>query len=114
MELRCSKKAEELLYSLKRKYGEILLYQTFGCCDGSGLVCYTKDDFQLGESDICIGENETIKLFTHKNQAQFYRDAEVILIDIQHQKGNEYSLEYESGKSFILGKTNCPVTKEHG
>ncbi|MCI5969020.1 DUF779 domain-containing protein [Helicobacter sp.] len=100
MELIIDDKAQDLIDTLKSLYGQILFYQSFGCCDGSIPLCYAKKDFTLGSNDICLASSTNgIELWTHQNQADLYKDK---TFHLTAEKGiaNEYSLEYELGMCF--------------
>ncbi len=92
---------ENLVQDLKKEYGDIIFYQSFGCCDNSVALCYAKKDFKLGVNDVCLYEGEIFDFYTHKNQEDFYKNQN-LNISVKNESGNEYSLEYEFGKSFVF------------
>ncbi|MCX2683164.1 DUF779 domain-containing protein [Campylobacter sp. MIT 21-1685] len=94
-----TQKAIKLIKKLQNEYGELLFYQSFGCCEGSVPLCYAKADFKLGSSDICLEKNELFGFYIHKSQMPYYQNT-TLCISTQNQNGNEYSLEYGSGESF--------------
>ncbi|WP_104743609.1 DUF779 domain-containing protein [Helicobacter cinaedi] len=105
-------KAQALINTLESLYGAILFYQSFGCCDGSVPLCYAKSDFTLGSNDICIARSENgIELWTHQNQADFYKD-KTFYLSTQEGNANEYSLEYETGMRFVWLTNLCNKTSQ--
>ncbi len=101
MKVSYCKDAFDLLELLKKKHGDIIFYQSFGCCDNSVPICYAKKDFKIGVNDVCLYGDGLIEIYTHKSQENFYKDQKVD-IGVSNQRGNEYSLEYELGKSFVF------------
>ena len=102
MEIIIDKKAQNLIDSLESLYGEILFYQSFGCCDGSVPLCYAKKDFTLGSNDVCIAKSANgIELWTHQSQRDFYKD-KTFHLSAEEGAANEYSLECQSNMRFVL------------
>jgi uncharacterized protein len=48
--------ANQLIDMLRAKYGELMIHQSGGCCDGSTPMCFGKGEFLLGASDVQLGE----------------------------------------------------------
>lgn len=108
MELIIDEKAQKLIDKLESLHGEILFYQSFGCCDGSVPLCYVKSDFILGNNDICIAVSiNGIGLWTHKNQADFYKN-KTFHLSAEEGMANEYSLECECNMRFVF-VSNYPL-----
>jgi uncharacterized protein (DUF779 family) len=47
----------ELLRQLKARHGELIFFQSGGCCDGSAPMCYPAGDFTLGDTDVHLGKS---------------------------------------------------------
>lgn len=104
-----SQNALNFLSKLINENGEIILYLSGGCCDGSALLCYQKDDFKLGSNDILLGSiNENIRIYTHKSHFSYLQNTHFYL-DIESGNGSEYSLEYGENKYFVLKTETCEV-----
>ena len=93
--------ALDLIKDMQCANGEIIFYQSGGCCDGSVPYCYQKDDFKIGENDILLGLIGGVKFYIHKAQFEYWKHTQLI-IDAQTGNGSEFSLEYGSGKRFVL------------
>ncbi|RDU63186.1 DUF779 domain-containing protein [Helicobacter sp. MIT 14-3879] len=93
--------ALKLIQSLKKEYKELIFYQSGGCCDGSTPYCYEKNDFKIGENDLLLGEIDSVPFYIHKAQYEYFKHTQLILNALE-ENGSEFSLEYGTGKSFIL------------
>ena len=49
--------AKKLLNEIKEVHGDDLLFhQSGGCCDGSAPMCFPAKEYQVGNSDVKLGE----------------------------------------------------------
>ena len=48
--------ASTWIQSLSEKNGPLMFHQSGGCCDGSSPMCYPKDVFLVGSSDVYLGD----------------------------------------------------------
>lgn len=104
-----SQNAANLLKELKGEYTNgIILYLSSGCCDGSALLCYQKDDFKLGSSDILLGVAENVGIYTHKSNLGYLKDS-IFTLDTTEGNGSEYSLEYGKDIHFVFLTHTCPA-----
>lgn len=108
MALQASEKARTLLKKLKEAHPQgFILYHSCGCCEGGAVLVYAKEDFKLGQNDLCLGEVEGVYLYRHATQEQAQGPMPLIL-DVKPFEGSEFSLSYGFGESFYLR----PPTKE--
>lgn len=96
--------AVELIKELQEENGNIIFHISCGCCDGTMLLCAEEKDFQIGENDVFLGVIENAKIYTHKNNYSNFENSE-IFIKALNGNGSEFSLEYGSGKKFVLEST---------
>ncbi|WP_121020401.1 DUF779 domain-containing protein [Helicobacter vulpis] len=97
-----TKEARTLIAQLKEMVPEgFIFYQSCGCCEGSVVYAYAKQDFKLGQNDVCLGEIEGIAFYMHQEQYHYQQHTQLIL-DVQPIEGSEFSLAYGTGKSFSL------------
>lgn len=107
MKLDSTDSARELLIELKSENKDgILLYLSNGCCDGSAIMCYKKDDFKLGSSDILLGSIENVEIYTHKNQYEILKQSDLTL-NTDMGNGSEYSLDYGKDRHLCLQTKIC-------
>ncbi|EKV56611.1 DUF779 domain-containing protein [Brachyspira hampsonii] len=93
--------ALQLIKELKEENGNIIFHISCGCCDGTMLLCAEEKDFKIGENDILLGNIENVKIYTHKNNYNNFEN-HTIYIKALIGNGSEFSLEYGSGKKFVL------------
>jgi uncharacterized protein (DUF779 family) len=97
----CTPAAAELIAKLKRLHGcELLFHQSGGCCDGSAPMCYPQDEFQVGDSDVKLGEIEGCPFYMGADQFEYWRHTQLI-IDVVPGRGSGFSLEAPEGVRFI-------------
>ena len=57
MKVKATSSALKLIEELKAQHGEELLFhQSGGCCDGSAPMCYPRNEYMVGSSDVKLGE----------------------------------------------------------
>jgi uncharacterized protein (DUF779 family) len=95
-----SKEASEVLEQLKARYGELMFHQSGGCCDGSQPMCFEKNDFKLGQVDICLGVVDACEFWMNKDQFEYWK-ATQLHIHITVGRGSSFSLEIPLGVRFI-------------
>ena len=93
--------ANELIDSLKEKYGEIIFHQSGGCCDGSAPMCYPKGEFYLGGSDVEVGMTHGIHFYMGASQFLYWEHTHLTL-DTIPGNGGQFSLENGTGMRFII------------
>ncbi len=93
--------AIQLIKEVKEENGNIIFHISCGCCDGTMLLCSEEKDFKIGENDIFLGEIENTKIYTHQNNYDNFKN-HTIYIKALKGNGSEFSLEYGSGKKFVL------------
>ena len=71
--------AAELLLKLTKINGPLMFHQSGGCCDGSSPMCYLKDEFRVGGSDVLVGElviegvEEAIHVWMSASQFEYWK-----------------------------------------
>ncbi|MGD6775049.1 DUF779 domain-containing protein [Sutcliffiella horikoshii] len=92
--------ALELIEKLVGKHGPVLFHQSGGCCDGSSPMCYPKEDFMIGDSDVLLGEIGTAPFYMNKKQYEYWKHTQLI-IDVVPGRGGMFSLEGPEGRRFL-------------
>ncbi len=93
--------ASKLIAILKKKHGELMFHQSGGCWDGSQPMCFEKDEFKLGSSDIQIGEIDGCGFYMSRDQFEYWKHTQ-LTIDIIQGRGSSFSLEIPLGYRFIV------------
>lgn len=92
--------ALELIDVLRGKYGKLMFHQSGGCCDGSSPMCYPLGEFQVGDSDVKLGEIGGSPFYISKSQFAYWKHTQLI-IDVVNGRGGMFSLEGPEGKRFL-------------
>ena len=98
--------AAALLVRLRDKHGELMFHQSGGCCDGSAPMCYPDGDFQLGGSDVHVGDLTVEGLAPigfHMSESQFeYWKHTHLTVDVVKGRGSGFSVESPEGVRFLI------------
>ncbi|HWO78688.1 MAG TPA: DUF779 domain-containing protein [Bacillus sp. (in: firmicutes)] len=89
-----------LINKLKGIHGPLMFHQSGGCCDGSSPMCYPRDEFRIGESDVLLGEIGDTPFYMSKDQYEYWKHTQLI-IDVVDGRGGMFSLEGPEGKRFL-------------
>ena len=92
--------AAAVVEQLRSKNGELMFHQSGGCCDGSSPMCYPKDEFIVGSSDVWLGEVAGCDFYMAKDQFEFWQHTE-LTIDVTEGRGTSFSLEIPLGVRFV-------------
>lgn len=95
-----TKEALELIERLKKIYGELMFHQSGGCCDGSSPMCYPRDEFRIGDSDMYLGDLGNTPFYMARDQYKYWQHTQLI-IDVVDGRGGMFSLEGPEGKRFL-------------
>ncbi|NUU00338.1 DUF779 domain-containing protein [Herbaspirillum robiniae] len=90
----------ELLRQLKGRHGDLIFFQSGGCCDGSAPMCYQAGEYQLGDTDIHMGDIDGVPFYMNADQFEYWKHTQLI-IDVVTGNGGMFSLENGSGKRFL-------------
>lgn len=93
-------RAKDIIDELREEYGELIFHQSGGCCDGSAPMCFEKDDFLLGDSDLKIGNIHGCDFYMSEDQFEYTKHTH-ITVDITKGRGSSFSLEIPLGIRFI-------------
>jgi len=95
-----TQEALKLTELIKSRHGAIMFYQSGGCCEGSGLMCYVEGDFKLGDSDINLGTIGDVPFYIHRAQYGYFKQTQLI-IDVMVGRGASFSLDSVEEMHFI-------------
>lgn len=93
--------AEAVVERLRAQHGALLFHQSGGCCDGSQPMCFAKDDFIIGDIDVCLGEVAGCKFYMAADQFEYWKHTQLTL-DITKGMGSSFSLEIPLGLRFMI------------
>lgn len=92
--------AREFLKEIRAEHGEVLFYQSGGCCDGSALMCFPVGDFRIGARDVCLGEIDGTRVWIAGSQYEVWLPTQLIL-DVVPGLGASFSLDSGRERRFL-------------
>lgn len=92
--------AVKLIQQLQTEHGELIFYQSGGCCDGSAPMCFSSKEFLLGDLDVLLGKIAEVPFYMNKQQFAYWQHTQLI-IDVISGNGGMFSLERPTGLRFI-------------
>jgi uncharacterized protein (DUF779 family) len=96
-----TEQAIELIRKLRTQHGELMFHQSGGCCDGSSPMCYPRNEFLTGDSDIQLGAIDDVPFYMSKSQFEYWKHTQLIL-DVVPGRGGMFSLENSEGLRFLI------------
>jgi len=93
--------AIELIRKLRAQHGELMFHQSGGCCDGSSPMCYPRNEFLTGDSDVQLGTVDDVPFYMSKSQFEYWKHTQLIL-DVVPGRGGMFSLENSEGVRFLI------------
>lgn len=97
--VQASAAALQLIAQLRAAHGEILFYQSHGCCAGSAPMCFTVQELRLGEGDRRLGEAGGVPVYASQSQCDYLAGLEMTL-DVAPGDSGSFGLEDGSGRHF--------------
>lgn len=103
--VRSTEAARQLLCELWDLNGPLLIHQSGGCCDGSAPMCFTVDEFRIGEANVRLGtveleDGRDVPIWVSEGEARVWENS-VLILDAQPGRAAGFSLEGSSGKRFV-------------
>ncbi len=92
--------ARSLLADIRADHGEVLFHQSGGCCDGSAPMCFAKGEFQIGMSDVKLGDIDGADVYISGPQFEVWKHTQLI-IDAVRGRGGMFSLDNCREKRFL-------------
>ncbi|ADG80631.1 hypothetical protein TPAU25S_03818 [Tsukamurella paurometabola] len=94
-----------LLRELWAQHGPLLIHQSGGCCDGSAPMCFTVDEFRVGEANVRLGtvdlgDGDIVPVWVSEGEARVWENSTLIL-DAEPGRAAGFSLEGSSGHRFV-------------
>jgi uncharacterized protein (DUF779 family) len=96
--------AVALIDQLVSMHGPVLFHQSGGCCDGSAPMCYPRDEFMIGDSDVFLGtlsDSTGTPFYIWHPQWEYWSHTH-LTVDVVPGRGSGFSLEAPEGVRFII------------
>jgi uncharacterized protein (DUF779 family) len=84
--------AEQLVRRLQAEHGELVIFQSGGCCDGSSPMCLTAAELPPGPNDLRLGEIAGAPVYIDAEQDERWRHPSLV-IDVAPGAATSFSLE---------------------
>jgi uncharacterized protein len=97
----CTAAATALMEKLAAKYGNLMFHQSGGCCDGSSPMCYPREEFLVGDSDVLLATLGDTPFYMSRSQFEYWKHTQIIL-DVVPGRGGMFSLEGPEGVRFLV------------
>lgn len=95
-----TEEAKKVIDKLREENGELIFHQSGGCCDGSAPMCFPKNEFRIGSSDVWLGNIHRCDFYTSRDQFEYLKSSQ-LTIDIVPGRGSSFSIEIPLGLRFI-------------
>ena len=92
--------AQALIEQLKRQNGELLFYQSHGCCAGSAPMCFAVRELKLNADDRRLGSVAGVPVYASQAQCDYLAGLQMTL-DVAPGNSGSFGLEDGSGQHFV-------------
>ncbi len=92
---------DAFIEQLRSRYGDVMFFQSGGCCDGSTPMCYKAGEFHLGDDDVRVGTIHGAEFFMGPEQYEYWKHTQLI-IDVVKGNGGMFSLDNGTGQRFLV------------
>ena len=109
MKVSATLSAKKLLSDLKEVHGnDLLFHQSGGCCDGSAPMCFPAKEYQVGSSDVKLGDIDGTPFYMNEDQYEKWKNTD-LTIDAVKGIGGMFSLDNGTGQRFLTRSEICVV-----
>jgi uncharacterized protein (DUF779 family) len=92
--------ALQMIAELRGRHGPIMFFQSGGCCDGSAPMCYPNGEFNVSDTDVCLGQLDGAPFYMGLEQFAYWEHTQLI-IDVVAGNGGMFSLDNGTGRRFL-------------
>ncbi len=90
-----------LIEKLVTEHGDIVFFQSGGCCEGSVPLCLPANEFRPGASDVIIGQVTPHAMFYMSDSHFSFAENMHTIIDALPGSSGSFSLDCGTGLAFI-------------
>lgn len=98
--VQASEAARGLIRQLQDQHGELLFYQSHGCCAGSAPMCFTVQELKPSAGDRLLGRVEGVPVYASEAQCDYLAGLQMTL-DVAPGNSGSFGLEDGSGQHFV-------------
>jgi uncharacterized protein len=92
--------AQALIEQLRGQHGELLFYQSHGCCAGSAPMCFTVSELKLNADDRLLGHAADVPVYASQAQCDYLAGLQMTL-DVAPGNSGSFGVEDGSGQHFV-------------
>jgi uncharacterized protein (DUF779 family) len=92
--------ALRMIAELRGRHGPLMFFQSGGCCDGSAPMCYPAGEFDVSDTDVCLGNLDGAPFFMGSEQFAYWEHTQLV-IDVVAGNGGMFSLDNGTGRRFL-------------
>ena len=92
--------ALQMIAGLRGRHGPLMFFQSGGCCDGSAPMCYPAGEFDVSDTDVCLGNLDGALFYMGLEQFAYWEHTQLI-IDVVAGNGGMFSLDNGTGRRFL-------------
>jgi len=98
--VRATEAARALIEQLRGQHGELLFYQSHGCCAGSAPMCFAAHELKLNADDRRLGDVDGVPVYASLAQCDYLAGLQMTL-DVAPGNSGSFGLEDGSGRHFV-------------
>lgn len=92
--------ALKAIESLISKHGQIMFFQSGGCCENTAPQCFPAGEFNVSPNDVHIGDIGGAPYYMGFREFEFWQNTHLI-VDVVDGRSGTFSLDAPDGKTFI-------------
>jgi uncharacterized protein (DUF779 family) len=92
--------ALRMIAELRGRHGQLMFFQSGGCCDGSAPMCYPAGEFAVSDTDVRLGDLDGAPFYMGSEQFAYWEHTQLI-IDVVAGNGGMFSLDNGTGRRFL-------------
>jgi uncharacterized protein len=104
--IRLTSAAREELTRLQERHGQLMLFQSGGCCDGSSPLCLHGGELLVGPNDLLLGEPGGVPFYIDSEQYERWNRPQFVL-DVSMGASDTFSLENVDDVHFVTRSNVC-------
>jgi uncharacterized protein (DUF779 family) len=98
--------ATEAIRSIRTEHGQLMFYQSGGCCDGSLPMCFQAGELLIGDGDVMLGILDGCPFYIDGRQDAAWGYPE-FLLDVAPSPPEGFSLPAGRGQHFVTRSSLC-------
>jgi uncharacterized protein len=92
--------ALELIAYLVSQHGQVMFFQSGGCCENTAPQCFPQGEFAVSPNDILIGHIGGAPYYMAFREFEFWQNTHLI-VDVVKGRSGTFSLDAPDGRTFI-------------